>query len=126
MYCTRERNTGRENDIYRFRACCNKKAAEANEFAHGGFQTPRTDRFVAFVREQNENHPKSWAGMVAGASSPTGSGPPRGGKDGAVSASVASTTVAVVPAARPQISLSQIPVKAPRPAPCFGYPRAIL
>ena len=89
------------------------------------FQTPRTDRSVAFVREQNANYHKSWAGIVAGASSPTDSGPTREGKDGAVSASVASTTATAVPAARPQVSPSKILVEAPRPSPFLGHPRAI-
>ena len=89
------------------------------------FQNPRADRFVAFAQEQNANYLKPWAEIVAGANSPTDSRPPRGGKDGAVSAFVVSRTAAAVLAARPQVSPSQIPDEAPRPAPVIGNPPAI-
>ena len=58
------------------------------------FQAPRPDRSVPFVRETESNYPKSWAGVVAGSSSPTPSGPSQRSKDGTVSASAASTTSA--------------------------------
>ena len=90
------------------------------------FQAPRPDRSVAFVLEKHSNYPKSWAGIVAGASSASASVPKRGGKDGAVPASVALTTAAAAPTVRAPIAPSQIPVEARQvSAPTCGYPQGV-
>ena len=54
------------------------------------FQALRSDRCLAFVLKKETNYRKSWAGIVAG--SPTDSAPKKAGKEGSISASVASST----------------------------------
>ena len=82
----------------------------------------RTDRSVLFVRENESNYLKYWAGIVAGSQS--GSTPKRAGKDGTISASVVSAAISV-PAARAKVPV-HIPVEA-RPAsnPTCGQTSAI-
>ena len=120
-----EKSADRQNGLPRIRACRNKRShTEAIAFANGAFPDP-TDRSFGHICARKEiNYQKSWAGIVAGSSSPTDSGPKRSGKDGAVSASAASSTAAALPATRPHVASSQIPVEAPRSVATVGLPQA--
>ena len=71
-------------------------------------QAPRPDRSIPFVREQESNYLKSWAGIVAG--SPNSSVPKKPSPDGAVSASLASVTIATAHP-RTSVTKSQIPAQ---------------
>ena len=84
-------------------------------------QALRPDRSIPFVREKKSNYPKSWAGIVAG--SPNSSVPKKPSPDGAVSASLASVTLATA-LPRTPVTGSQIPAQ-PVSAPASISPAAI-
>ena len=72
-------------------------------------QAPRPDRSIPFVREKESNYQKSWAGIVAG--SPNSSVPKKPSPYGAVSASLASVTIATTALPRTPVTVSQIPTQ---------------
>ena len=84
-------------------------------------QAPRPDRSIPFVREKESNYQKSWAGIVAG--SPNSSVPKKPSPYGAVSAPLASVTIAIA-LPRTPVTGSQIPAQ-PVSAPASISPAAI-
>ena len=80
------------------------------------FHAPRAERSAPFIRERESNYPKAWAGIAKGSTPSNDGGPTRFGKDGTISASVASTIPTAVPGARAPVTASQMHVDTPVPA----------